>query len=236
MAVLLTLIAFGDSQGLSGAFERVVTQVIEQEEAAAVLHAGDIVDSETGWNAAVRQIRRMEDWGFPVITTRGNHDDSTGYLTFFPELPQEVDLAEEPFGVTVLSVDSNLGAEHLQFVVRKVEERPERRFIVLLHHPPETCVEESSEGFGSLWGRSLARVLRPTDLIVSGHLHVSCEFSLSNGTQVLVTARAGKKRYACLPQSELPEGATCDDDLNPEYIRIELMDDGSWEWTKVEVP
>lgn len=235
MTILLTLIALGDSQGDSIVFERVVDQIIAQEGgASAVLHAGDLVDTEVGWGSVVSQIRRLEDWGFPVITTRGNHDDKDTYDHYFPNLPQEVDLLEDPLGVTVLSVDSNLGAAHLQFVRRKIESRPERRFIILLHHPPKTC-STSGNGFGALWGRFLISILRPQDLIVAGHLHVSCEFVLSNGTQVLVTARAGKKRYDCLPEDEQPEGAACDDRSIQSYLRISLMDDGSWQWTDVEV-
>lgn len=235
MIPLLLFIALGDSQGDSRVFDRLVNRIIDVEQVAHILHAGDIVDSRNEWSSQVSLIRLLENSGYPVITTRGNHDSRDRYDDYFPVLPQEVDVLEDPFKVTVLAVDSNLGAEHIGFVDRIIQSRPDRKYVLLLHHPPETCSEETGVGYGNLWGRTMANVLRPTDLIIAGHLHVSCEYKLDNGTQVLVTARAGKKRYRCLPEEDLPEGAFCEDGENPAFLRIGLSDEGEWMWTLVEV-
>lgn len=230
MLPLLVLLAIGDSHGRVDTFRSVVSAMLREEQIDATLFAGDLTSLDEEIPDMMNEINRLKHRA-PLIATRGNHDTLENFNDLFGELPQAHDVLDNPFGVTVLSVSDVGSTSGMSFVRRQIEDRPERRFIVLMHVPPLTCSPDSGQtNTATRWRLFLEEVLDSDDLIVSGHNHVTCEYKL-NETRVFVTARSGSKRYRCLPEEELPEGATCDDSRDPVYLRIMLMTDGSWSWS-----
>jgi predicted phosphodiesterase len=178
--------------------------------------------SEEGNESALRIIREeMEEWGVPVIAARGNHDNSDRFVEEFGDLPRVVDVCA---GVRVFAVDtSSYSTPQVRALKDHIEEHPDDRVVVLMHYAPVPCSHDGMDARARTWRVALNALLRPTDLVVAGHNHVDCYYRLDCGAQVVVTARAGAKRYRC--REDLPEGFACFDGPERTYHVIRLIND-----------
>lgn len=237
-AILCSFLALGDPHGIQSFFEQTVNYIIENEEYSYLLIAGDLADDNNGREFFYDQRRRLRDNNFSVITTRGNHDDYewfTYWLNAGFESPRLFDVCGEA-NVTIISIDSMRRSQHT-FVEDAIRERPERRYVILMHYPPIACsIESSQNADATFWKRFLEDELRYTDLIIAGHAHVFCSYELINRTHVIVTSTAGSKRYTCSSNfsSETNSERFCEesrigDRAVPSYVQISLTENG-WSW------
>jgi len=223
--VLLAMIVFGDTHG--HAFP-VVDAIVGEQNIDAVIHTGDITDDRSD-DQMDQMSLAMDRIPFPVVATRGNHDNLHAFRRHFGRTPQ-VHVLDHDVALVVL--DSNLSVEpQIRYVRSLVDSNPTWAYVVVVHHPPLQCSANGNSRGG--WASGLSDVLRPWDLVVCGHGHVHCEYELDSGTQVILTANAWRKRYSCLSEIELPDDALCDTGPQREYVRLFLLDNLSWTWERI---
>jgi len=220
------IVALADSHGNINTFEHLVDYVIEHEDSSSVvLHAGDIFDDGYNNGDSVAQIIRLKENFRDLIVARGNHDPVDVFDEYFEHLPLIRDVCEN---VSVIAIDSNRQMlRQVDFIKNEIQRRPDRHYVILLHHHLVSCSDGSTSP--TFWKVALTNVLRENDLIVHGHSHVSAEYRLENGTLVLCSSKANKKRYECNDNCTI-----CDDDSSLEYLRTRF-DNDIWSHERIKI-
>lgn len=220
-----SLVVLGDSAGSVEPFRNLVDQIISTEDPnSSVVVLGDIFDENLNNDIAqLTQISRLEEFFSNSIVVRGNHDPTDIFFENFEELPYTKDICEN---VSIIAIDSNRHRmRQLTFIKDEIERRPERNYVVALHHHLEAC--STGDISPTFWKVALENTLRPQDLVVHGHSHTNNNYFLSNGTLVLTSASANRKRYDCLENTE----CNCDDSPSLNYLKIEF-EDSQWKWDR----
>lgn len=232
MTLLCTIIALGDAQEGATPFSEVVSSIISNEDSSSiVLYTGDFYDENFDTYSKLEQLKRLQNSFSNFIITRGNHDPIDIFNENFQELPNITDVCEN---VSIIAIDSNRHySRQIAFVKEHIEERPNRTFVILMHHHLMPCSTANvSETF---WRAALENVLRENDLVIHGHDHIYSSYSLENGTLVLGASLAGKKRYRCIAENRIE--CNCSIPVHHserEYIRIKLEND-IWSHERITV-
>ena len=229
LKILLTFLVVGDTHA-PRFLERAVSEMVAREVlVGAVLHSGDLTDRSDQMRGALEAVGPLP-WEF--IPVPGNHDDLVTFQRDFGWTPRAHVLLEEPERVIVVALDSNrrIGGQ-LEYLSRKVEENEDSRVVVLLHHPPIPCSGSVDSLTSRRWREGLNGILRPEDLVLTGHGHAECHSRLECGTLVLMSSSGCRKRYRCVdPQ---PERSVCESNPDLSYLRVELLENGEWAWDRI---
>jgi predicted phosphodiesterase len=228
MPMICVIIALGDSAGAVAPFANLVDSILENEEPqSSFIHVGDLFDNSfNNDDAQLIQILKLQNYFSNTIIVRGNHDPTETFYDNFDELPLITDICEN---VSAVAIDSNRHSiRQLTFIKEEIDRRPERFYIIALHHHLQEC--SSGDATNTFWKAALENILRPQDLVIHGHSHISGDYQLSNGTQVLITSKANKKRYQCVENAE----CNCDDSASLEYLKIRFVDN-QWIWERISI-
>lgn len=171
--------------------KQIFTEVIESgARPEAIVFTGDIAD--TGEPEAYTKILAMaeelsEQTGGKLIWVMGNHDDRPNFrqhlLKTEPSLAP-VDAVHDLNGLRLITLDSSVPGHHyglvtsgqLEWLADVLSTPAEEGTVLAMHHPPVPSVLDMATTVELRNQKSLADVLRGTDVrsIIGGHLHYSC--------------------------------------------------------------
>lgn len=171
--------------------KQIFTEVIESgARPEAIVFTGDIAD--TGEPEAYTKILAMaeelsEQTGGKLIWVMGNHDDRSNFrqhlLKTEPSLAP-VDAVHDLNGLRLITLDSSVPGHHyglvtssqLEWLADVLSTPAEEGTVLAMHHPPVPSVLDMATTVELRNQKSLADVLRGTDVrsIIGGHLHYSC--------------------------------------------------------------
>lgn len=171
--------------------KQIFTEVIESgARPEAIVFTGDIAD--TGEPEAYTKILAMaeelsEQTGGKLIWVMGNHDDRPNFrqhlLKTEPSL-SPVDAVHDLNGLRLITLDSSVPGHHyglvtssqLEWLADVLSTPAEEGTVLAMHHPPVPSVLDMATTVELRNQKSLADVLRGTDVrsIIGGHLHYSC--------------------------------------------------------------
>ena len=158
---------------------------------AAILLTGDLVNDGTpDQYEHLREV--LADDLDSLIVVAGNHDDRAGMRKLFPQLSgcgsgndsidYVIDIDEGDFAMTFVVLDTtvpgehggSLGVDQLSWLESQLESRPDRRVVVVQHHPPFASGIGFMDEYGLRGAAAEAEVLRRfvnIDAVLCGHLH-----------------------------------------------------------------
>lgn len=156
----------------------------------AVLATGDLVDLRTPEEYAhLREI--LAPLPMRVYAIPGNHDDREAFRAAFSDqvyTPREgfIQYTIENLPVRVLCLDTVIPGEdggelcnaRLAWLAAKLAEAPQRRTMLVMHHPPFLTGVANLDDMGLAGADELARLLAANpqvERIVCGHLHRSIQ-------------------------------------------------------------
>jgi predicted phosphodiesterase len=227
VTAICVIIALGDSAGNPSYFQKVASSILEAEDSSdTFIHLGDLFDDVHDSEQLTITDSLLSFFNSSLVV-RGNHDTKDFFYSEFPQLPISIDICSN--AVTLIGVDSNENLLYQTSFIRNIiEQNQERRFIIALHHHLIGCTD--SDPSNTFWKVILENILRPQDLVLTGHTHAFCESRLNNGALIISTAQANRKRYSCL------ESANCDNNHSLEYLRISLENESSdWNVERIRV-
>lgn len=202
----------------------------------AVVFTGDLAD--LGEESAYVDLRGLvepfaERLGTRVVWVMGNHDDRAafraGLLDDASADMRPVDDVLELDGLRLITLDSTVPGEHhgelrdeqLEWLADVLATPAPLGTILAMHHPPVPSVLPLAASVELRDQRSLARVLRGTDVraIIAGHLHYST-FATFAGIPVSVASST------CYAQDlTVPTGGTRPQDGAQAFNLVHLYDD-----------
>lgn len=203
----------------------------------ALVFTGDLADF--GEADAYERVRRLveplaERLGTRVIWVMGNHDDRVAFRAeLLPgdaaDATAPVDRVDEIDGLRIVTLDTSVpGAHHGEVTAAQLEWLTEvlatpapLGTILAMHHPPVPSVLDLAASVELRDQRSLAAVLRGTDVraILAGHLHYST-FATFAGIPVSVASAT------CYTQDLMvPVGGTRPQDAAQGFNTVHVYDD-----------
>lgn len=204
----VTFLAYGDVRTDHAAHRRVIAEMVEQGDAAFVLHTGDFVevggrprDWETYFEIAAPLLRRV-----PIYPSLGNHElyGPGGRAAYFRHLSapstREAYYVRQFGGVQLIALDSNEewadDSPQRQWLETVLSETPEEtRFtVVVLHHGPVSSGRHGSHS--GMVDTGVRELLRDggVDVVLSGHDHMY-ERGDAEGLKYVVTGGGGAPLY-----------------------------------------
>lgn len=232
--VPFTFLVYGDTRTFPER-HRLVTDRMAEEEAAFVIHTGDLVNSPTNrdWDAFFASGRRLfaSTSIFPVI---GNHErNSITYYNLFT-LPGAGGKQGEQWwafwwgDVLFVGLDSNtqyLGLTGLQEEtdwLREVLSQEARYTFVFFHHPLFSSDPHygGSEGLAALWHPLFVEL--GVEAVFCGHVH-AYEHLVRDGVHYVTTGGGGAPAY---PLGEPIEGTVYAASFVLHYMRVQVGEGG----------
>ncbi len=229
-----TFLVYGDTRTFPER-HRLVTDRMAAEEAAFVIHTGDLVNSPINrdWDAFFSSGRRLfsSTLFYPVI---GNHErNSLTYYRLF-ELPGAGGKQGEQWwafywgDVLFVGLDSNtqyLGVDGLREEtdwLRETLSQPARFTFVFFHHPLFSSDPHygGNEGLAALWHPLFVEL--GVEAVFSGHVH-AYEHLVRDGVHYLTTGGGGAPAY---PLGEPIEGTIFAVSFILHYLRVEVEEEG----------
>ncbi|MCC4906747.1 phosphodiesterase [Microbacterium sp. cx-59] len=200
-----------------------------------IVFTGDLVDlGEADAYTALREL--VEPFaarlGAPVFWVMGNHDDRGAFRERLLDAPAEgtpIDRVDELDGLRLITLDTSVPGHHhgelrpeqLEWLSGVLASPAPLGTILALHHPPVPSVLPLAASVELRDQRSLAAVLRGTDVraIIAGHLHYST-FATFAGIPVSVASST------CYAQDlTVPVGGTRPQDGSQSYNLVHVFAD-----------
>ncbi|MBZ4485785.1 phosphodiesterase [Microbacterium sp. cx-55] len=200
-----------------------------------IVFTGDLVDlGEADAYTALREL--VEPFaarlGAPVFWVMGNHDDRGAFRERLLDAPAEgtpIDRVDELDGLRLITLDTSVPGHHhgelrpeqLEWLSGVLASPAPLGTILALHHPPVPSVLPLAASVELRDQRSLATVLRGTDVraIIAGHLHYST-FATFAGIPVSVASST------CYAQDlTVPVGGTRPQDGSQSYNLVHVFAD-----------
>jgi Icc protein len=158
---------------------------------AVILLTGDLVNDGTPEQYEHLGEILAGDLESPIVVA-GNHDDRAGLRKLFPQLSDcgsgddsidyVIDIDEGDFATTFVVLDTTVPGDHggslsvdqLSWLESQLESRPNRRVVVVQHHPPFESGIGFMDEYGLRGAAAEAEVVRRfanIDAVLCGHLH-----------------------------------------------------------------
>ena len=176
---------------LSGNLRLAVSHILEGDRPAGVLVNGDCAYSHGdpgSYDQFAHLLGPLRDAGLPVHLTLGNHDDRQAAYDAFPDsfgvdampLRRCVGVVERP-DADWYRLDSlrktdetrgELGDPQLQWLAERLDAKPDRPAVIVVHHPPDDPERGRRDGLDDTF--ALLHVLRQRPQVKAlfyGHLH-----------------------------------------------------------------
>jgi 3',5'-cyclic AMP phosphodiesterase CpdA len=200
-----------------------------------IVFTGDLTDlGEADAYTALRELVEpfAERLGAPVFWVMGNHDDRGAFRERLLDAAPDrtpFDRVDELDGLRLVTLDTSvpgrhhgeLGAEQLEWLADVLSSPAPLGTILAMHHPPVPSVLPLAASVELRDQRSLAAVLRGTDVraIIAGHLHYST-FATFAGIPVSVASST------CYAQDlTVPVGGTRPQDGSQSYNLVHVFDE-----------
>lgn len=201
-----------DTHGAATSNAGLVRSLLHEDDVAAVLHGGDIADSDSLWSAWWDAPFKDVISRWKVIASQGNHDPDNGFSTRFGSVPRVEQFPNVDVIVVPWPVNDTVARQVDQMLTASTA-----RYRILVSHQPLWN--------GSGWtgaGQALRASLDKVDLILCGHVHVAWDSTRLVGSRMLrqIAEISGPKEYAC------EAGMTGCRSGSHGYWRIDVYDDG----------
>lgn len=200
-----------------------------------IVFTGDLTDlGEADAYTALRELVEpfAERLGAPVFWVMGNHDDRGAFRERLLDAAPDrtpFDRVDELDGLRLVTLDTSvpgrhhgeLGTEQLEWLADVLSSPAPLGTILAMHHPPVPSVLPLAASVELRDQRSLAAVLRGTDVraIIAGHLHYST-FATFAGIPVSVASST------CYAQDlTVPVGGTRPQDGSQSYNLVHVFDE-----------